>query len=219
MEKYRIISERSETNWEAYLNKPLFDIVREDNRIALSGYLVEVFGLSIDDIKFNTQSLSNNYIVFSKIYGQTWVNVSIGLEMVSCRIAHPETADQIIETISKIHNIYTNADINEYNVEINVHYSFAGNLEKYLSNFYNCIPNAFEDCFDGGGIIYGLGWPKEKMKCHVVLSKSLVVDKGIYLATNFKYSPDNNDYNELVKAIKDRRDFVLSGLKLVAEEG
>jgi hypothetical protein len=61
-----------EFRYEAVLKESMLSVTVEESRISLIKKFLKAFDLRLNDIKFDGQALSNNYIHFSKFYGPTF---------------------------------------------------------------------------------------------------------------------------------------------------
>ena len=65
--------------YRVVFKEPQFEIVKEGARVLLLNKIIKNFGLRLNDIKFNNQAPSNDFIHFSKFYGSSFFNVFFGL--------------------------------------------------------------------------------------------------------------------------------------------
>ena len=95
-----------EFRYEAVLKESMLSVTVEESRISLIKKFLKAFDLRLNDIKFDGQALSNNYIHFSKFYGPTFFDVSFGLEEISARLRMPTGEAQVADLYGRLFQIF-----------------------------------------------------------------------------------------------------------------
>ena len=65
---------------DAQYKESMLGLAKEDSRISLVRRFQEAFGLRLDAIKFNNETISGNYIHITKNYSSAFFVLSFGLE-------------------------------------------------------------------------------------------------------------------------------------------
>lgn len=95
----------AEVNYYLSFKEPLFSLSEQETKLTLIKKILGDFGLRLNDIKFNDQSPSNNYIHFYKFIGQCFLDVSLGLEEMTAKIGAPFNEEQVVELSGKLFQV------------------------------------------------------------------------------------------------------------------
>ncbi|MBI4596111.1 MAG: hypothetical protein HY730_07000 [Candidatus Tectomicrobia bacterium] len=79
----------------AEFEQPQLNQIKEDSKISLVQKLITNFNLRINDLKFDTVSISDRFVSFSKFINRTFFDVSFGLEQISATLNNPESMEQV----------------------------------------------------------------------------------------------------------------------------
>lgn len=215
--KTNITPEITDVTWDVALKEAMLNTIVEKARHQLIGYLQKAFGLKLNDIKFDQNAPSNNFIHFTRFFGQTMLDVSLGLEDISIKISRPENFDQVKNLIGYMHNVYQNFPIAEYAIAISRHFKVNGDLDTFLEFMCPFAPDSFKEMLNGRGVIYGLNLDDHELNCQIIATKSLLIPNGLFLRTHFSLKTHEKEYEKIVEKIASGYRFVLKGFMLEIE--
>ena len=147
--------------WNVFFKEPCADKVRSDLNIALRCDFAKTFELRLNDIKMNYDSLSNDFIHFSKFYGQTWFDVSFGLEEISATLRNPIDEKQVMTLYNGLRQFIDSDLIVRQRITVQQHLTTSGDVPSYLRYLNPNVPAKFEELLSGRGITYTLKLPDE----------------------------------------------------------
>jgi hypothetical protein len=196
----------------------LLGLTKEDERLPLINYFLKAFELRLNDLKFDLQRLSDNWIHFSKFYGATWFDVSFGLEEVNALIRNPENEAMVKDLWGKLTEALEQADIDFQRMTIQQHFSTKGDANSFLRFLNPNCPNEFKDFLDGSGVFYTLKISAHSLTTYITLVNSLHVPGGLYFSVENVFSPNLYDFQNTFRIAKEYYDFVLSRLNITLEE-
>ena len=197
--------------------EPLLSVV-EKSRIPLIKKFLKSFDLRLNDIKFNAEKPSNNFLSFFKFYDTTYFDVAFGLEEITAKISRPIDESQIPQLFGKLYSIIKDNDIVRQRINTTLHYSTEGDLTEYLDTLNPIIPEDFRESLSGKGVIYALKDSENQLDVHLVLSHSIIVPNGIYLNIEFNFSPNVFDFKSAYKIAKEKYESFLEVFNLRIKE-
>ena len=208
--KYRII-----------FAEPQLDLIREERRIPLIKKIIESFGLSINNIKFNDASPSNDWIHFSKLDNPTFLNVSFGLEQVEAWLQRPQKEEQVLANYGKLALLLKDIKFASQTMMIQWHLKVDGDNLTYLKSLSPNIPENFKEFFHGSGVSYTLKIPEHNLTIFVTVVESLYTENGLFLSIENEFSPNKYSFDESLKIARHFHDIILEGvgLEFRAQEG
>ena len=81
----RVGAVSTDLSYEVFFEEPRYELFTLEGQIKWLGYFRKQFSLSLNDVRVNRETSSNNFLHFSKAYGKTFIDVSYGLS----RFTHP----------------------------------------------------------------------------------------------------------------------------------
>ncbi len=207
----------TELFYQVFFEKPMLDEILEGSRINLIKKLVEAFELHLNDIRFNIETPSNNYIHFSKFYGPSFFDVSFGLEEVSALLRGPKDKTMAEDFYGKLFEIFRHNTISRQKMNVQRHLSTEGDSALFLQSLNPHTPDKFHDLLYGRGVIYDLKVSEHELAIHVVIANSLFQEKGLYLSIENDFEPNQYDFKTAFKITNDKHDFILKELNLRIE--
>ncbi len=208
-----------EFRYEAVLKESMLSVTVEESRISLMKKFLKAFDLRLNDIKFDDQALSNNYIHFSKFYGPTFFDVSFGLEEISARLRMPTDEAQVADLYGRLFQIFEDNPISVQRMNIQRQCSTEGDVASFFQTLNPHTPKKFQELLYSRGIIYDLKVLEHELYIHVLIANSLAVEGGLYLNIDFEFSPNKYDFENALKIAKDQHEFIFKelGLQIATE--
>jgi len=192
-------------------------VIKEELRLPLINKFLKAFELRLNDIKFNMQTMSDNYIQFSKFYEQALFNVSFGLEEASATLKAPQNEVQVADLYGKLFQIFQDIPIAIQKMTIQRQLSTEGDATSFLKSLNPHCPSNFEKLLQGGGVFYTLKIPENEMTIYITLVESIFIPGGLYLSIENIFSPNIYDFQNAFEISKERHDFILKELNLNIE--
>jgi hypothetical protein len=118
--------------WHIFFKEPCTEKLSSESNIPLRCDFAKTFDLRLNDIRVNYNSLSNDFIHFSKFYDQTWFDVSFGLEEVSATIRNPIDEKQVMTLCNGLLQFINSGIIVRQRMNIQQHLSTSGDVLSYL---------------------------------------------------------------------------------------
>lgn len=200
--------------YQGFYEKPMLELSKEELRISLINKFLKAFELRLDNIKFNIETASNNYIYFSKFDGPTVFNVSFGLEEVSARLHNPQNEAQGTDLYGKLFQILEQIPISHQKMIINQHFSTRGDVASFLKSLNPNCPGNFKKFLHGRGVYYILKISEHELTIYITLVNSLLFPGGLYLSIENDFSPNKYDFQNAFKIAGEHHDFILKELNL-----
>lgn len=201
--------------YHAFFKEPLLtNIVNDEAQVMLLDKLTKNFQLRLNDLKFNREALSNNFIHFSRFEGLSFLDVSFGLEEVVALLRNPLNEVQVETLFSRLSEIIKDDSISRLLLIGRYQLSVEGDVSSYLQGLNPNTPTNFEKLLSGKGITYHLRIPKNNLSIYVSVVNSLVVEGGLFLSTEFEFFPYKHSFPQAFKIIRKYHDFILDELKL-----
>lgn len=198
----------------AYKEVMLSLVEREETRITLVRKFLEDFGLRLDDIKFNREALSGNFIHFVKSFGTALFDVSFGLEAASAQLWKVESENQALDLFGKLFHILDEIPLASVRIITNEQFSSEGDLSSYFEPFNVNVPNDFKALQTGGGRQYHLRIPDHNLTIYIILANSIIFDNGVFLSIDTQFTPYIYDFDRLKDLWKQYYDFILTALNI-----
>ena len=208
-----------EFRYETVLKESMLSVTVEESRISLIKKFLKAFDLRLNDIKFDGQALSNNYIHFSKFYNSTFFDVSFGLEEISASLRMPTDEAQVADLYGKLFQIFEDNPISVQRMNIQRQCSTEGDVASFFQTLNPHTPKKFKELLYSRGMIYDLKVLEYELYIHVLIANSLVVKGGLYLNIDFEFSPNKYDFENALRIAKDQHEFIFKelGLKIATE--
>jgi hypothetical protein len=201
--------------YHVVFKEPQIDFIREDNRIPLFKKIIQSFELTINLLKVSDASISDNWAHFSKFYGQTFFDVSFGLEQVHARLQHLQNEDQIFETYGKLALLFNDIDLASQKITLYRHLKVEeGNNLSFLNLLNQYTPDRFKKIIHSKGATYTLKIPEHNLTIFIMISESLFTENGIFLSIEGEFYPNKYLFEEAFKIAKHYHDIIFEGLGL-----
>ena len=168
--------------------EPTFEMFHENKRKDWAKHLIRSFGLRLNDLIFDPNSLSDNYIRFSKFYGQTYFKANIGLEEIELRVQRVQSETQLKGLFEGIFPLVSHELISGQRFSINQHLILDTNVKEYLNSLNPNSPRELKKHIDNKGVFYTLNFPEHDMNIQVTLVISLVGEDMLFLNIDGAFS-------------------------------
>jgi hypothetical protein len=215
--EFIVKSEYTELFYQAFIVDPLLEVTIEELRIPLIKKLLKTFDLRLNDVRFDVQSISNNYIHFSKYYGPTLFDVSFGLEEVSAKMTMPTDEAQVQKLFGSLAQFLKDSRLSRQKMDIKRQFSTKENAESFVRSLNPYMPDNFQKHVFGSGVVYHLKNSEHDLVSYILISNSLFVKDGIYLSIENNFFPNKYDFEQAFVIAKGQHDFILKELNLRIE--
>ncbi len=198
----------------AQYKESMLGLAKEDSRISLVRRLQEAFGLRLDAIKFNNETISGNYIHITKSYGSALFALSFGLEETSANLYDVESGQQIVDSYGVLFKILDEIPIRTMRVNVSRHFETEGDLGSYLKSLNPQVPKGFETLLTGRGAFYNLRIPEQNLNIFLTIVNSLLVAKGLFLGIDYYFDSYALDFDGISGLVTKNDEFILKELEL-----
>lgn len=198
--------------------EPQLDASKEDSRLKIIHYIVKAFEIKINDLKVNLEAPSNNLWHFSKFYGRSFLDASIGLEEYSARLSNPHDKDLVYALYGRLAELFKSTPIKSQTVMIKQQLSTDGDATSYLKSLNPSCPANFKDILEQSGVHYKLQIPSHELTIDITLVGSMFIPEGIYLSETMSFNQDLSDIKKTFDLIYEYHGFILEGLGLSMED-
>lgn len=198
--------------------EPQLDASREDNRLKIINYIVKTFEIKINDLKVNIEAPSNNFWYFSRFFGRSFLDVSIGFEEYTARLRNPHDKDLVYALYGRLAELFKSVPIKSQTVTIQQQLATNGDATSYLKSLNPSCPANFKDILEQSGVHYKLQIPSDELTIDITLVGSMFIPGGIYLSETMSFNQDLSDLKKTFDLIYKYHDFILEELGLRMED-
>lgn len=199
--------------YEVFFQEPLFEVI-EGGQIALWKHFRKAFNLTLNDIKTNNQTPSNDLYHFSKMYGRSFLDVSYGLEQVRASITNPGGRDQVVGFYRGLTESIKGSLPSVQRFGIQEHFAVEGNTTDYLRSLNPKSPPNFRKLLVATWAGYSLHVPEHKLTMNILVAPSLYHPGGLYLSIQSEFNPVICDYEKSFALVEEYYSFINRGLQL-----
>lgn len=217
-----VIEKIVDANYSVSYTSPLFNIISEKNRIAVLKKLMLSFEIRLDSIKFNSESASTKFIGFTKFYGNTFVDVSIGIEeltIVFNRLNDGQLAFFVIDKIISALTGFEDFEINNQKVAFWKHYQTSEDIKQYFDELNPYTPDDFESLLQIKGAFYNLRDEDNNCNITVLANRSAAVKDGVFIHTDFHVHPNLFSHKQMFSYAGTMYNKIAKSLQLDILEG
>lgn len=200
--------------WQVFYKEPQFELAKEEQRISIVNEFLKTFDLRLNDLKFNAETLSNNFIHFAKFYDQTFLDVSFGLEEIGALLRSPQNEAQVMDLLNGVFKIFKDNPFSSQRCTVTLQCSVEGDIKSYFETLSPYTPTNFENIISGRGLIYTLKVQNHELSIQVLIANSLYVEGGLYLNLEFNFSPSLYGFREALQIVQDQEYFIEKELNL-----
>jgi hypothetical protein len=198
--------------------EPFFKIIIPEQRVKFFKAIIGKFGIRMNDFVVNDKLPSNDFFHFSKLFGQTFVDVGLGIEETTIKINRPDNQNQLVDIMMFFQQLFEGQEFTIQRILIQRHFESADDVNGYLSMFNPNLPELFKDKLVGQGYAYSLMNSEHQLIIHIFVTKSVVVANGLFFSTDFVFSPSIFNIENAILVAKKQYDLVLEGLSLKISE-
>ncbi|MBU2538040.1 MAG: hypothetical protein KKH22_06350 [Proteobacteria bacterium] len=204
----------TDLTYRVLFKTPLLELIKEANRITTISKILKAFQIRLNDIKFNNQAPSDDFMHFSRFYDNTFLDVSFGYEELSAKLRHPQNIEQVKTLFGRLADIISSVASNHQKMIIQRHFETEGNANLYLMSLNPTHPEKFEKFLSDTGVFYTLKIPDHELIIHITLVSSLFVNNGLFLSSEMDFLPNKYDFNTAFKTAIEYNDYIVEGLNL-----
>lgn len=211
----------TEAKYYASYSAPFFNLGTEQSRHSVLSRIMNLFGIRLNNIKFGTDTASEKFISFNKLLGNTFFNVSLGIEDFSVIIDRPKDETQIYNIINNVVDCVKpikGFDIGHQRIIIAEHFSTDENIDLYFNNLNPNTPEGFSDNLKNKGVSYRLFEEEFNCTTNIVVETSFLAKEGIYISVDLQFSPNNFSFNEMFKIAKGKYKEITSILNIEIDD-
>ncbi len=204
--------------YKATFPEPMSELYRSEGTEALLKRLVKDFGLRLNSIKFNRESLSDNFLHFSKFKGPSWFDVSYGLEEVTAVLNNPLDEEQVSDLYTKLADCFRQYAMSRQQMNLQQQLAVEGDVTSFLESLNPNIPSWFQGALEGRGAFYVLKFLDQQLRTHITVASSLYVKEGLFLSIENDFEPNKYNFKEAFRIAQDHHESILRelGMKLEA---
>ena len=200
--------------YQVFYKSPQVELSKENNRLKLTSNILEAFELRLNDLKYNHELPSNNIIHFSRFFGRSLFDVSLGYEEYTARLRNPHDKDQAFVIYGKLAQLFESIPVSKQTVIIQQQLSTEGDATAYLKSLNPSCPAKFKEILQQTGVHYTLKIPSHELTIHITLAGSIFIEGGLYLSKTLNFSPNIYDFKKAFEVSVEYHDFILSELGL-----
>jgi len=200
--------------YKAVFREAILEVSESEPRFALAKKIMKNFMIRLNDIKFKQETPSDNWISFSRFYGQAFFNVSLGVEEVSAALRRPVDEAQVKDLYIRFFELFEKFDLSYQKMTIQQQFSVEGDVKKYLYSLNPYTPEKFANQLTEKGVTFGLRIDEHDLSIYLVAIKSIIIEGGLYLNIDFEFSPNKYDSHKAYDIARNYYEFILEGLNL-----
>jgi hypothetical protein len=207
-------TEISDIVYKAVYEKPAYDLIGEQTRLHVARIFVESYGLRLNDLKFNGETLSDRFIHFSKFDNPSFFDVNFGFEEFAATLRRIRTKSQARQLFEKLNEILDKMSFASQYWAIHRQLATSGDANEYLRALNPKCPKNFESILETNGVYYTLKFPEENLIARVTLVDSQSIPGGLYLNIEYLFSPNQLDFLKTCVVVEQQDEFILNSLEL-----
>lgn len=196
--------------------EPQLQYAGELERISLIKNILSTFEVKFEQLKFDLNLISRNYIHVARLYDDSYFDLSIGIEYVVAKLNKPPNTHQAFEIFNKVFQLFEPTAINLQEITKQQHLSSEKVIFEYLESLNPNYPTKFKDFIKGMGVQYNLRFEGQATVL-VSVADSILHDNAIFLSTTCRQESQLNFEQTKDKFII-HRCFILEELGLEIEE-
>jgi hypothetical protein len=179
--KISVKTEISDIVYKAVYDKPAYDLLTDQDRLHVAKIFVESYGLRLNDIKFDSNNISDRFIHFTKFDNPSFFDVDFGFEELTATLRRVRTKTQAKQLFEKLNEILNKISFASQYWNIHRQLSTSGDAREYLKSLNPKCPKNFKPILETNGVYYTLKLPKNSLMARVTLVDSQIVPEGLYL--------------------------------------
>lgn len=211
-------TEISDIVYKASYEKPAYDFAYEQSRVNFSKMFVENYGLRLNDIKLDSNTVSEKFIYFSKFDNPSFFDLNLGLEELSATLRRVRDKNQAKMLFGKLNEILGKISLGSQYWNIVRQLSTKGDAKKFLRALNPKCPKNFESILDTNGVYYTLKYPNIDLTMRVTLVDSAMIQNGLYLNVEYLFLPNKTDFLQASEIVEKYDKFIVKSLDLKLTE-
>ena len=192
--------ELGDVRYFALYQDPLLDLAIDKTRLNLIRAIMNTFAINLNSIKFRTDLPSDKLICFNKFFGNTFVDVSIGIEELSVTINRLEDEQQAHDILSKIITAMKKIkgfEIANQKITLSQHYSSDEDSNDFFQTLNPKTLESLSDMIKNQGVLYHLFDEENNCNISILVDPSLVFAGGIFINADLQFYPNKFNFNEM----------------------
>jgi hypothetical protein len=212
--KISVKTEISDIVYRAIYIKPAYDLLNEPDRLHIAKIFIASYGLRLNDIKFDSNLISDRFIHFSKFDDPSFFEVDFGFEEMTATLKRVRTKSQAKVLFEKLNQVLNKIPLTSQYWTIHRQLSTSGDAKEYLKALNPKCPKNFEPILESNGVYYTLKFPEENLSARITLVESVVVPGGLYFFTEYSFSPNQYDFLKASAMVEKQDNFIIKSLEL-----
>jgi hypothetical protein len=213
--KIAVKPEITDMTYYVKYKEAFLELAKQERRLPLVTQLLKDFEIRLNDVQFNEKTPSDNWIHFTKFYGEAFFNVSLGLEELTARLTKPKDEKMVVDLYGKL---VQNIRPVEYDVQRFIsqrHFSTTESATSFLRELNPNHPVGFGEMLEGNGVFYTLRSEANNMTVHITLANSLAVPGGLFLSVENSFWPNQFDFEKAFGIAKEFYAFIVDQLNVI----
>lgn len=197
---FSVKEELADLRYSIVYTEPLLDLITEKIRNSVIKKIMTSFAVNLNNIKFRNDLPSDKYIYFNKFLGETFVDVSIGVQELSVIITRFQDKKQGFEILNKTINTIKaikGFEIGYQKFTLSQHYSSDQDSDMFFQNLNSITPKEFTDTLKNQGVVYHLVNEENNCNTSLLVDSSLVFAGGVFLNAELIFHPNKLSFNEM----------------------
>jgi hypothetical protein len=211
--KISVKTEISDVAYKAVYDKPAYGLINDQDRLHVTKIFVESYGLRLNDIKFDANTISDRFIHFSKFDDPSFFDVDFGFEELAATLRRVRTKSQAKDLFEKLNEVLNKMSFASQYWTIHRQLSTSGDAKEYLKSLNPKYPKNFESILETNGVYYTLKFPKNNLTARVTLVDSQIVPGGLYLNIEYLFSPNQFDFLKASAVVEEQDEFIIKSLE------
>lgn len=201
-------------NYFAEFQEPQLNQIKEDSRIALTQKLTANFNLRLSDLIYDSASISDKFVRFSKLINRTFLDVSFGLEQISATLRNPADMEQVEKLFGLLFELIDRIPFKLQRYIVQQQSTAQGDTKAFMQKLAPYTPDKLHKFISGRGITYQLLSQDHNLASFITVSDSIILQKGIFLYVQLDFFPNKYDPYATFQLARDHYNFILKELDL-----
>ena len=199
--------ESGDLKYSILYKDPLFNLGSEKTRNSVLKKIMDSFAINLNNIKHRNDLPSDKLYGFRKFYGETFVDVSMGVQELSVVITRLQDKQQAYDILNKIISIAKKIKGFEIAIQklvLSQHYSSDEDTDIFFKNLNPVTPEGLADTITSQGIVYNLIDDENSCQITLLVNNSLTILGGIFISADLHFSPNKFSFPEMFAFAKKR---------------
>jgi hypothetical protein len=198
--------------------EPMLGLAREELRFPLVRKILSSFECRLDDLKFDPNHASGNFIQFSRYYGSSLFGLNFGLEETSVNIFKAESKELALDICEKLSPIMDEIPIGPLRFNVSRHFTSKENINSFLTSLNPSVPDSLGSFLAGRGVFYRLQFPDLNLIVFVTVVNSLLTQDGLFVGMENQFLNQTESFRRTAELVLEKHEFILHSLGINVEE-